>query len=154
MDQFASFLFAVLALLNTALVAQVTLPHPKSGGAVVWHLGHCGLAVRTANLLLIFHHQEKRDGPQPKVTPHDRSLARGWIDPNEISGLSVRFFVTHSLADHFDPVIFGWKDVVSDIEYYFGWKVSEDSSLHCLVGPSGSRVSEKVELATIISHHA
>ena len=98
----------------------------RAGEARIWYLGHCGFAVRTAQHLLIFDYQERRDGPQPRTRPDTRGLDRGWVDPAEIAGDRVRVFVSHSHDDHFDPVTFGWKQTVPDIAYYLGWKAAAD----------------------------
>lgn len=128
--------------------------NPAIGGAVIWYLGHCGYAVRTATHLLIFDYQEKRNGREPKARPAELSLANGWINPAEIRDLKVRVFVSHSHNDHFDPIIFGWRDTIHDIVYYFGWKVSDDPFCNCLHGPRAELKAEDMEIATINSHHS
>ena len=127
---------------------------PSTGGAFIWYLGHCGYAVRTRDHLLIFDYQEKSDGRQRKVLPSPRSLADGWINPEEIKGLKVRVFVSHSHEDHFDPVILTWKTAVPDIAYYFGWKADDDPSDNYLIGPRAELVSGGLSIATINSHHS
>jgi L-ascorbate metabolism protein UlaG (beta-lactamase superfamily) len=127
---------------------------PSAGGAFVWYLGHCGYAVRTSGHLLVFDYQETYDGRQRKVLPSTRSLADGWINPEEIKGLSVRVFVSHSHEDHFDPVIFTWKAAVPDIAYYFGWKADADPSYNYLIGPRAELESGGLTIATINSHHS
>jgi L-ascorbate metabolism protein UlaG (beta-lactamase superfamily) len=127
---------------------------PPAGGAIVWYLGHCGYAVRTQNHLLIFDYQEQRDGQQPKSRPAQPSLAAGWIDAGEVKDLKVRVFVSHSHADHYDPVIFTWKETVPDIAYHFGWKAADEPSYHYLVGPRAELKSGGLEIATINSHHS
>ncbi len=122
--------------------------------AEVWYLGHCGYAVRTAGHLLIFDYQESRDGRTPKIRPDRPALANGWIDPREIKDLKVRVFVSHSHSDHFDPVIFGWRETVPDIAYFFGWKAADDPSDHYLVGPRDEFAAGGLEIATVNSHHS
>lgn len=134
--------------------ASAGFENPPAGGAIIWYLGHCGYAIRTQNHLLVFDYQEQRDGRQPKSRPAELSLAAGWINPGEIKDLKVRVFVSHSHEDHFDPVIFTWKEAVPDIAYYFGWKAAEDSSYHYLVGPRAELRSGGLEIATINSHHS
>lgn len=145
-----------MAAIATSLAASkgAQVESPPAGGALVWYLGHCGYAIRTAGHLLIFDYQEKRDGQQPKSRPDRPSLANGWIDPPEIKDLKVRVFVSHSHGDHFDPVIFAWKEAVPDIAYFFGWKASEDPAFHYLVGPRAELESGGLEIATINSHHS
>ena len=126
----------------------------ESGKAVIWYLGHCGFAVKTSNHLLIFDYQESRDGQQQKSRPSSASLDNGWINPEEIKGLAVRVFASHSHSDHFDPVIYEWKKYIADIQYFFGWKAADDSSFHYLVGPRAEYKSGGLEIATINSHHS
>jgi L-ascorbate metabolism protein UlaG (beta-lactamase superfamily) len=127
---------------------------PPAGDAVVWYLGHCGYAVRTQNYLLVFDYQESRDGQQPKLRPAQPSLAAGWIETEEIKELKVRVFVSHSHDDHYDPVIFTWKQAVPDIAYFFGWKAADAPSYHYLVGPRAELKSDGLEIATINSQHS
>jgi L-ascorbate metabolism protein UlaG (beta-lactamase superfamily) len=127
---------------------------PGAGGAVVWYLGHCGYAIRTPNHLLVFDYQEQRDGRQPKARPERPSLASGWIDPVKIKRLKIRVFVSHSHGDHFDPVIFSWRQTIPDISYFFGWKAADDPSCAYFVGPRAELESGGLEIATINSHHS
>ncbi len=126
------------------------------GEAVVWYLGHCGFAIRTQNHLLIFDYQEERDGQVPRARPARPSIENGFIVPDQIRDLRVRVFVTHEHADHFDPVIFEWKETVPDIAYYFGWRAraTDDPSFHFLVGPRAEVKSGDLEISTVNSYHS
>jgi L-ascorbate metabolism protein UlaG (beta-lactamase superfamily) len=155
---FAIIVFVILAF-SQAPATKATSPGPgleapPPGGALVWYLGHCGFAVRTRDHFLIFDYQEERDGPQPKTKPARPSLASGWIDPEEIKGLKVRVFVSHSHGDHYDPVIYSWRQAVPDILYYFGWRAGDDPRDAYLVGPRAELESGGFQIATINSHHA
>jgi len=90
----------------------------------------------------------------PRSKPEKPSLDTGWIDPKEIKDLKVRVFVSHSHDDHFDPVIFTWKEDVPNITYFFGWKAADDPSHHYMVGPRAEYKSEDLEISTINSHHS
>ena len=148
-------ILAVLFLLLMTSGARTPAPDdPGPGQAAVWYLGHCGYAVRTQGHLLIFDYQEERDGQQAKTKPARRALDAGWIDPVEIKDLKVRVFVSHSHGDHFDPVIFAWKETVADIAYHFGWKAADDPADHYFVGPRAELKSGGLEIATINSHHS
>ncbi|UCG33156.1 MAG: ankyrin repeat domain-containing protein [Phycisphaerales bacterium] len=84
--------------------------------AVLWYLGHCGWAIKTANHLLIFDYwNEYRDPSEP-------SLANGLIAPDELAGQKVTVFVSHEHRDHFDPEILSWKESLKDITYVFGFR--------------------------------
>jgi len=127
---------------------------PGRGEAVVWYLGHCGYAVRTQNHLLVFDYQEKRDGQVPRTRPGRPALENGWVVAEEVRGQRVRVFTSHSHADHYDPVVLEWRKSVPDIQYYFGWKVGEDSLVHCLEGPRAELESDGLEISTVNSHHS
>ena len=146
----------LLVLCATAIpcglgAAQFT---PARGEAIVWYLGHCGCAVRTQNHLLIFDYQETRDGPAPKTRPARPALDAGFIAPEELKDLPVRVFASHSHADHYDPIVLEWRRAAPDIQYFFAWKVSEDTTLHGLVGPRAEWKSGGLEIATVNSHHS
>jgi hypothetical protein len=124
-----------------------------AGEAVVWYLGHCGCAIRTQNHLLIFDYQEEYDGQARKRKPSAPGLENGFVVPQQIAELPVRVFATHSHTDHFNQLIFGWKDAIPDIAYYFGWQAASDTSYHYLVGPRAQLNSDGMEIYTINSHH-
>jgi L-ascorbate metabolism protein UlaG (beta-lactamase superfamily) len=145
---------AFIASLVLVVSANNGFAQSLKGDASVWYLGHCGYAVRTATHLLIFDYQESRDGQQQKLRPARPGLENGWISPEEIRGLPVLVFVSHSHNDHFDPVILGWKKTIPDIQYFFGWRAADDTSFHYLVGPRAEYKSGGVEIATINSHHS
>jgi L-ascorbate metabolism protein UlaG (beta-lactamase superfamily) len=155
-------LLAIVAMLLFFMCGATLAPRagpppsvaPATGEAFIWYLGHCGYAVRTSDHFLVFDYQERNDGRQRKAVPQTRSLAEGWINPEEIKDLKVRVFVSHSHEDHYDPIILIWKKTVPDIAYYFGWKAAEDPSLNYLVGPRAELVSDGLSIATINSHHS
>lgn len=146
----------VLCLLGLAITNSLSQQKevPGPGSAHIWYLGHCGYAVRTPKHLLIFDYQEFRDGQQQKTRPSTPSLENGWINPEEIKNVTVCVFASHSHDDHFDPVIFKWKEKIPDIQYFFGWKAAEDTSFHYLIAPRAVFKSGGLEIATINSHHS
>ena len=91
----------------------------EKGQAVVWYLGHSSWAVKTANNLLIFDYFKKGNLPDTPL------LANGHINPEEIKDLNVTVFASHSHGDHYNPLIFDWKDKVKNIEYVLGFKPKE-----------------------------
>ncbi len=151
---FMVLVMLVVMALGRSGQAALSAEAPRAGAAVIWYLGHCGFAIRTKDHLLIFDYQEGRDGQRSKIRPKHPSLVNGWIDPQEIKDLKVRVFVSHSHMDHFDPVIFKWKDNVPDIAYHFGWKVADDPSGHDLSGPRAELKAGGLEITTINSHHS
>lgn len=128
--------------------AASPLPAPAPGEAVVWYLGHCGYAVRTAGHLLVFDYIELEESPT------ERGLANGFVDPEEIRDLRVRVFVSHSHVDHFDRTILGWQKTVPDIQYVFGWQEMEGERYHNLPGPRASLELSGMKVRTVNSRHA
>lgn len=121
--------------------------HLKQGEAIIWYLGSCGWAVKTKNYFLIFDYWEY--GKKPT----EPSLLNGRINPDNLKDLNVHVFVTHSHADHYDPVIYEWENYIDNIEYVFGWKANENPDHIYLVGPRATKKSDDVEIYTINSHH-
>ena len=144
----------VIAAVGQPAGGQPAAPALQAGEATIWYLGHCGFAVRTAKHLLIYDYQERRDGPQPRTRGGAVGLDTGWVDPAAVARDTVRVFVSHSHEDHFDPVIFGWRERIPDIAYYFGWKAADDPANHYLVGPRAALADDGLEILTINSHHS
>lgn len=96
------------------------------GEAVVWYLGHSGWAVKTASRLLVFDYWQRQ------APSEDTALCNGGIRPEEIAGQKVVVFASHEHADHFDPVIFTWRDKVPRIAYVLGTE-SKDAPPHTFV---------------------
>lgn len=132
-----------------AKLAAVSPLTPPAGGALVWYFGSSGYAVRTRDHLLIFDYQEKYGGAANEHPADQTALASGWVVPDEIKGLKVRVFVSHAHDDHFDPVIFGWRRAVPDIQYYLGFKPNESGPVNLFLGPRTELKQADLEVATI-----
>ena len=129
----------------------------KPGEAIVWYLGHCGYAVKTATKFLVFdysRHLQRRGEPPMQPPPHP-TLANGWIDPEEIKGLDVVVFVTHSHADHYDEVVRSWARTVGKIQYVLGWDAGAGPgpSVHSLKGSRAELRLDGLDIYTVFSHH-
>jgi ankyrin repeat protein/L-ascorbate metabolism protein UlaG (beta-lactamase superfamily) len=94
----------------------------ENGDAVMWYLGHCGWAIKTAHHLLIFDYYNRGTNPTNPL------LANGHINTDEIAGLNVTVFVTHEHEDHFDTTILGWQDAIANLTYVFGFRPEETGS--------------------------
>jgi L-ascorbate metabolism protein UlaG (beta-lactamase superfamily) len=85
----------------------------KPDQAEIYHLYHSGVAVKTANNILVFDYY--RDSP---AGGEDRSVTEGVITTDFLQQAdNVLVFVTHSHSDHFNPVIFDWETEVENISY-------------------------------------
>jgi ankyrin repeat protein/L-ascorbate metabolism protein UlaG (beta-lactamase superfamily) len=94
----------------------------NNGEAKVTYCGHSGWAVQTEKYLLVFDYW-KSNGIK------DIGLAGGSINPDEIRNKEVIVFVSHDHNDHYDTVIYDWKDKVKNITYVYGFK-PEDSWIY------------------------
>ena len=115
--------------------------------ALVWYLGHSGWAVKTKNNLLIF------DYTPPRNSPDIQSLARGIINPEELTDLNVYVFVTHAHSDHYYPGILEWEKTVKNIKYIFGWQVMEDPAHYYMKGPGAELNIDGIEISTVNANH-
>ncbi len=118
---------------------------PGNGEARIWYLNHSGWAVRTSDNLLIFDYYE--DGR----APDEPCLANGAVDPGEIAGLPVTVFASHVHADHFDPVIFEWREDLPDVTYVMGFQ-PEGATGYEYVPPRETRVFDDVKVTAIPSN--
>ncbi len=100
------------------------------GEAILWHLGHCGWAIRTQNNLLVF------DYFPPDRKPGHPSLANGFLDAAELADLNVSILVTHGHPDHFSPAIFALSGAIDNLVYIYGFKPED-----CQTDRRGSRSS-------------
>ena len=123
--------------------AASALTRPLSPGeSIVWHLGHLGWAIRTANHFLIFDYDGRA------TTPSDEpSLAGGWIVPAEIRDLPTTVFITHGHQDHYAPAVFDWKSAVKDLTIVTGFK-PEGKNGYEYVGPRESRRVGDLQITT------
>ena len=128
---------------GTRDVASLLATPLKSGEAIVWHLGHCGFAVKTRSRLLIFDYWPRERAPEKP------SLANGFVDPEEIKGQDVTVFVSHSHSDHFDPVILTWRQAVENITYVFGWKARKGERMVDLPAPRAAKTLKGMEIYTV-----
>lgn len=77
----------------------------------IWFLAHSTFAIKTKNHFLIFDYYKDTPVRNP------RCLETGVIEPEEIKDENVIVFSSHGHLDHFDPVIFDWKNKVDNIHY-------------------------------------
>jgi len=88
----------------------------QRGEAVLWHLGHCGWAIKTRDHLLVFDYVPSRHRP---ATP---GLASGFLVPTELQDQKVTVLVTHGHGDHFSPAIYPLAEGIEDIRYIYGFE--------------------------------
>ncbi|PRX29471.1 L-ascorbate metabolism protein UlaG (beta-lactamase superfamily) [Orenia metallireducens] len=80
--------------------------------ATIYHLYHSGVAIKTADHFLIFDYYN--DTPNKG----NRNIVNGVITNDILKREdNIIVFVTHNHHDHFNPIIFDWEKLNSDITY-------------------------------------
>lgn len=77
----------------------------------IWYLFHSGFAVQTENCFLVFDYYNNHPTENPP------GLKTGVVNPEELTNEKVLVFSSHSHHDHFNPVIFNWRDNIQNIKY-------------------------------------
>jgi len=113
--------------------------------AVIWYLGHCGWAIKTKSKLLIFDYIDQRNRPD------EPSLINGYINPLELKDLDVIVFVSHDHFDHFNKMIFEWKNTIQNITYILGFN-SEEQFEYTYLGPRKKIEIDDLKITTIESN--
>ena len=118
----------------------------------VWYLGHCGFAVQVGGKVLVFDYQEEYG--TPNQNPEAGGLEDGTIEAEDLEGLEVYVFASHSHGDHYDPKILAWEEEVEDITYFFGWEAGTNPEHHYMMGPRETAAVGGIRVYTINSHHS
>ena len=80
--------------------------------AEIYHLYHSGVVVKTNNSFMVFDYYNNR--PNGK----ERKIENGVLSPEDFSNKKENYvFVSHNHADHFNQVIFDWKEETNNIKY-------------------------------------
>jgi L-ascorbate metabolism protein UlaG (beta-lactamase superfamily) len=117
------------------------------GEAAVWHLGHSGWAVKTANNFLVFDYY-RRDH-----LPDKPCLDNGHIEPEELVDQTVTVFSSHEHGDHYDSSIFVWRETDPNITYILGHEPNDvDGYTH--IPPRQTRTIGDLNVQTIHSTDA
>ncbi|MFW5986316.1 MAG: MBL fold metallo-hydrolase [Halanaerobiales bacterium] len=79
----------------------------------IYHLYHSGVAVEYKQRLLVFDYYD--NNPVGK----DRNLSGGVINPENLSKYKeIDVFVSHRHGDHYNPIIFNWREKNNNIKYF------------------------------------
>lgn len=112
---------------------QIALNHlqkPQNmGKANIFYLGHSGWAIETTSHYLLFDYYPYLE------LPESPSLYNGNVNVNELSDKPIMVFITHEHSDHYNPVIYDWKEVTSEITYIFGWDAHDKEPYICFDKP-------------------
>jgi L-ascorbate metabolism protein UlaG (beta-lactamase superfamily) len=115
--------------------------------AVIWFLGHSGWVVKTRSHLLIFDYFPQGENP---TLP---GLCNGHINPAEMADYRVAVFASHAHGDHFNPMIFEWREQVEDITYFLGLQ-PQDAPDYVYMTERMEKTVSGIELTTIHSTDA
>jgi len=116
--------------------------------AVVWFLGHSGWAVKTRNHLLIFDYFPQGESPA------SAALCNGRVNPAELADHKVAVFASHFHGDHYNPVIFEWKEQVDDITYFLGLQPRDSVPAYEYMPERLEKMYGDIKLTTIHSTDA
>lgn len=84
----------------------------------IYYLYHSGFAVRIKDSLLIFDYYS--DEPQEGL----RGLSRGTVSQQDLKEAEkVYVFISHNHFDHYNPIVFEWDQVNSNIQYFLSFDV-------------------------------
>lgn len=120
---------------------------PPAGDATIWHLGHSGWGVKTREHFLVFDYFDQDN------LPDSPGLCNGYIDPREIAGEDVTVFVSHEHADHYDPVIYEWREQVPEITYVLGFRPPQPPPCPVeQISPHETRMIDGMTVTTIRSN--
>lgn len=86
------------------------------------YLDQSGFLLETENHILIFDY----DNPKPE----GGGIQDGVITPECLAGKPVYVFVSHRHHDHYNPVIFEWRDLFPDITYILSDDISVSEPVH------------------------
>jgi hypothetical protein len=117
------------------------------GKVRVHYLYHSGYAVETGNRLFVFDYYN--DSP----ASGKRSMDSGVIEPEEIKGFETFVFSSHRHPDHFNPVIFSWREKVPHIRYILSWDIPRQYHQGNIVMRPWERISpaEGISISTLKS---
>ena len=88
----------------------------------IYYLYHSGFAIKIKSSLLIFDYYSHE--PQSGI----RGLDKGTISQQDLREADkVYVFVSHSHEDHYNPIVFDWMRVNSNIEYFLSFDVDAPS---------------------------
>lgn len=98
------------------------------------HLGHSSFLVETENNILIFDYF--KDSPKPSNGNVEKEvLTEDTFETNK----DIFVFVSHSHYDHYNPVIFKWREINSNIIYILSRdireEIEEDHNNFCYMNP-------------------
>ncbi|MFH1313728.1 MAG: ankyrin repeat domain-containing protein [Candidatus Eisenbacteria bacterium] len=116
------------------------------GEAVIWYLGHSGWALKTRNHFLVFDYFDQGNEPsQP-------ALCNGNINPVELAGETVTVFASHEHGDHYDPMIFDWRETLPNVTYVLGCEPEDTPAPYEYAAPRTSRTINGMKVSTIESN--
>ncbi|MFY9177305.1 MAG: MBL fold metallo-hydrolase [Clostridiales bacterium] len=100
--------------------------------AKIYYLHHSGFAVKIRGNLLVFDYYSHE--PEGRLS----GLDKGTISHKDLEEAeTVYVFVSHSHHDHYNPVIFEWERINSNIQYFLSFDVETPSkdTKYCSMQP-------------------
>ncbi|WP_425446473.1 MBL fold metallo-hydrolase [Dethiothermospora halolimnae] len=109
------------------------------------HLGHSSFLIETKENILIFDYYD--DKPDVKK----RTLENGVVSGEKLkTDKNIFVFVTHSHSDHYNPIIFKWKETNPNIRYILSNDIKDevDSNKYKYMNPYEITKIDEIEIKT------
>ncbi|UCG47379.1 MAG: MBL fold metallo-hydrolase [Phycisphaerales bacterium] len=102
-------------------VEQAVVIEKKSGipDNTIWHFEQSAFLMKIAGKVFIFDYAVGR-----RPADSNEGLARGIVNPEEIKDENVYVFASHSHGDHFNKIIYTWREKVARIKYILSYDIS------------------------------
>jgi len=117
------------------------------GEAYIWYLRHSGWALKTQSALLVFDYWDN------DISPDEKLLANGHIQPETVKDVPIYVFATHEHGDHFDRQILDWKKDIPGITYIFGFEPHGEDGIITLLPRTQKKIGP-LTVTTIQSNDA
>lgn len=113
----------------------------------IWYLYNSSFALKIKNKLLIFDYYNE-EPHHPK-----RGFEGGVLSSEDLKGLDVTFFVSHSHSDHYSHSIFSWEKSANSVTYIISddVKVKPIDGLY-LVKPHEEYLIHDLKIKTLLSN--
>ncbi len=115
----------------------------------IWHIIHSSFVLKLNGIVMIFDYYEDTDGMSAAG-----SLDTGVIGPETLAGEEVYVFASHGHGDHFHPVIFDWKEQVSDISYILSYDIPKPSIQATVLKPGEEKTVGNIRVRSYSSTDA
>jgi L-ascorbate metabolism protein UlaG (beta-lactamase superfamily) len=106
----------------------------------IWHLIHSSFLLKLKGIVMLFDYYTEAG------TPADAGLDSGVIVPAALAGEEVYVIASHGHADHFDPVVFDWKERIPGIHYILSYDIPAPPEYATVIKPGEHRTVGNIRI--------